>query len=199
MELILYALSHNKPELLQRILRLGWALDQRDPKPLASCLAYVEKIGLDTLLRWGAETRPDEQVVFTGYLNHSRFSKLLPCADVSIFPSEIAEAYPLVLLESICAGVTPIGAYFEGLRDGVDTISEGLDEEIREAMRLSVEVDEKVQQIARKVPILLKCAPGLKDQWGDTAAQYSWKEVAERLVSKMALMQSRGEARKGSE
>ena len=66
-------------------------------------------------------------------------------------------------------------------------------------MRLSVEVDEKVQQIARKVPILLKCAPGLKDQWGDTAAQYSWKEVAERLVSKMALMQSRGEARKGSE
>ena len=199
LELILYALSHNKPELLQRILRLGWALDQRDPKPLASCLAYVEKIGLDTLLRWGAETRPDEHVVFTGYLNHSRFSKLLPCADVSIFPSEIAEAYPLVLLESICAGVTPIGAYFEGLRDGVDTISEGLDEEIREAMRLSVEVDEKVQQIARKVPILLKYAPGLKDQWGDTAAQYSWKEVAERLVSKMASMRSRGEARKGSE
>ena len=185
LELILYALSNNKPDLLQRILRLGWALDQRDPKPLQSCLAYLDKIGLETLMEWGSATRPEEHVIFTGYLNHPRFSNLLPCADVSIFPSEIAEAYPLVLLESICAGVTPIGAYFEGLRDGVDAISEGLDEEVREAMRLSVEVDEKVQEIAQKVPVLLQHAPGLKETWSKTAGEYSWKEVAEKLVEKM--------------
>jgi glycosyltransferase involved in cell wall biosynthesis len=185
LELLLYALSEGNSFLLESILRQGWALDEREQKALASGQAYVEKIGLETLMAWGRETRPIDRVLFTGYLKHARFSRIIPCADVTIFPSEIAEAYPLVLLESICAGVTPMGAYFEGLKDGVDSISEGLDEDIRECMRLRVGVDEKVSQIVEKLPVLLAKAPGLSAQWRARVGDYSWSTVAGRLADVM--------------
>lgn len=185
LELLLYALSEGKKFLLQSLLRQGWALDERDQKALATAQAYVDKVGLDQLLEWGQETRPVDRVIFTGYLKHARFSRVIPCADVTIFPSEIAEAYPLVLLESICAGVTPMGAYFEGLKDGVDTISQGLPEEIREAMRLRVEVDQKVSEIVEKVPKLLAAAPSLSAQWRDKVSDYSWASVSKRLAEEM--------------
>jgi glycosyltransferase involved in cell wall biosynthesis len=185
LELLLYALSEGKEFLLQSILRQGWALDERDVKALSTGQAYLDKVGLEQLLEWGRETRPIERVVFTGYLKHARFSHIIPCADVTIFPSEIAEAYPLVLLESICAGVTPMGAYFEGLKDGVDTISEGLPTEIREAMRLRVEVDRKVSEIVEKVPVLLSAAAELSSQWGARVGDYSWASVSKLLAEEM--------------
>jgi glycosyltransferase involved in cell wall biosynthesis len=185
LELLLYALGNERADLVERILRLGWALDQREPVPLSAAQAYVQKIGMSQLLEWGAKSSPQSSVFFTGYLNHARFSKLLPCADISVFPSEIAEAYPLVLLESICAGVLPMGAYFEGLKDGVDTISEGLSPELREAMRLRVEPEQKVADLVRKVPVLLDEAARVKSRWATVAGEYSWDKVAARLADVM--------------
>ena len=195
LELLLFALSHQRADLLERILRLGWALDQREPQPFLAAQSYVEQVGMSQLLEWGQKVSPDQHVIFTGYLNHARFSKLLPCADVTVFPSEIAEAYPLVLLESICAGVTPMGAYFEGLKDGVDTISKGLDPEVREAMRLRVEPDKKIKDLVQKVPLLLSQSGSLKDHWAEVAQSYTWEKVAARLAEAMATVAQTAETR----
>ena len=54
----------------------------------------------------------NDQVVFTGYLNHDALRHLFPCCDVAVFPSLIPEAGPLVFYESLASGCVPLGTYF---------------------------------------------------------------------------------------
>lgn len=183
LEILLMALSEGNRFLVESIVRQGWALDERPQQEFPTSKAYLDAIGIEQLLAWGKETRPIERVLFTGYLNHARFGNILPCADVTIFPSEIAEAYPLVLLESICAGVLPMGAYFEGLKDGLDAISSGLPPDLQEDMRIHVEPERKVKEIATKLPRLLGRPPEFGPYCRKLAEdKYSWTAVARQLT-----------------
>lgn len=184
LEILLMALTEGRTSLVERIIALGWALDERPLEELRTARTYLNQVGADTLLEWGRQTRPAERVLFTGYLNHARFRHLLPCADFTIFPSEIAEAYPLVLLESICAGALPLVAYFEGLKDGVDAISNGLPEDVRENLRISVEPDEKIGQIAEKLPRMLERPENYSEFCRNVAVTgFSWPSVARSLLA----------------
>lgn len=183
LEILLMALSEGNRFLVESIVRQGWGLDERPQQEFPTSRAYLDAVGVDQLMEWGRQTRPIERVVFTGYLNHARFGHILPCADVTIFPSEIAEAYPLVLLESICAGVLPMGAYFEGLKDGLDAISSGLPADLQEDMRIHVEPERKVREIATKLPRLLKRPAEFGPYCRKLAEdKYSWKAVAAQLA-----------------
>lgn len=195
LEILLMALGEGRADLVERIVRLGWALDERPQEEFHKARLYVERIGMEQLLAWGRETRPIERVLFTGYLNHARFRYLLPCADFTVFPSQIAEAYPLVLLESICAGALPIGSYFEGLKDGLDTISDGLPEDVREEMRLRVEPEQKIADIASKLPRLLARPESFTAYCRDLAvARFSWESVARLLVDELLKVSERVKA-----
>ena len=48
-------------------------------------------------------------MIFTGYLTHRELRYLFPCCDVAVFPSIVAEAGPLVFLEALASGVSPLG------------------------------------------------------------------------------------------
>jgi glycosyltransferase involved in cell wall biosynthesis len=43
-------------------------------------------------------------VVFTGHLEHNALCHLFPCCDLAVFPSIVAEAGPLVLIEAMASG-----------------------------------------------------------------------------------------------
>jgi len=187
LEILLMALSEGRGWLVESIVRQGWALDERPAEELTAARAYLDKVGLQQVLEWGQQTRPLDRVIFTGYLNHSRFRHVLPCADVTIFPSEIAEAYPLVLLESICAGVLPMVAYFEGLKDGIDAISRGLPAELQEDLRISVDPSLKLAEIASKLPRVLAIQQDYSGYCREMAeSTYSWMAVAASLAEEMA-------------
>jgi glycosyltransferase involved in cell wall biosynthesis len=190
LEILLMALDEGRGDLVERIIRLGWALDERPELVLDKPKRYVEEIGMETLLAWGKETQPSRRVLFAGYLNHARFKHLLPCADLTVFPSEIAEAYPLVLLESISAGVLPVASYFEGLKDGIDAVSEGLAEDVREAMRIRIdEAPGKVNELATKIPDLLSRSEDFSGRCREMAvATYSWPAVANTMARELSLI-----------
>lgn len=188
LEILLMALDEGRGDLVERIIRLGWALDERPQLELDKPKQYVADVGMETLLAWGRETQPSRRVLFAGYINHKRFKHLLPCADLTVFPSEIAEAYPLVLLESISAGVLPVASYFEGLKDGIDAVSEGLSEDIREAMRIRIDDEPgKVHELARKIPDLLSRDTSFSERCRAMAvASYSWPAVAQTMADELA-------------
>lgn len=188
LEILLMALDEGRGDLIERIVRLGWALDERPELALDKPRRYVEQVGMEKLLAWGKETKPSTRVLFAGYLNHARFKHVLPCADLTIFPSEIAEAYPLVLLESISAGVLPVASYFEGLKDGIDAVSDGLPDEVREAMRIRIDDEPgKVHELATKVPTLLARGGDFSERCRALAVStYSWPAVVDTLAKELA-------------
>ncbi|MHB8877505.1 MAG: glycosyltransferase [Myxococcaceae bacterium] len=186
LEILLMALSEGRGDLVEKIVRLGWALDERPQEEFEKARLYIEQVGMDRLLEWGRQTRPIERVLFAGYLNHARFRYLLPCADFTIFPSQIAEAYPLVLLESICAGALPMGSYFEGLKDGLDAISAGLPADVQEDLRIRVEPKRKIAEIAEKLPRLLRRPETYTDYCRDLAVKrFSWESVAHQMLDEL--------------
>lgn len=194
------------PELAEALAPVDWANDKivlyvgkliaakgvQDlvaafPKVLAAVpkakLVVVGEGPLEKELKKTAEQYTPGGVVFTGYLSHDKLRYLLPCADLTAFPSLVAEAYPLVLLESISAGVLPCASYFEGLADGLDSIGARLgDSAAAGLMRLPVEKEGRAEAIAASVAGLLAREPVWKDAIRNMAvAEYSWEAVAKGM------------------
>lgn len=133
-------------------------------------------------LRDELEAAGPERALFTGYLPHELLRHLLPCADLAVFPSVVAEAYPLVLLEAISAGVLPMASYFEGLADGLDAIAARLPGDLAPHMRIAMAPDRRAASIVAGAAALLAREP----DWGPACRalaerEYSWAAVAERM------------------
>jgi len=183
LELLLHALSEGDVSLFDRLVRLGWGVEGGAEQPLASIEVLCARRGLDRLLEAGKRTRPADRVVFTGYLRHPLLRHLLPCADLAVFPSEIAEAYPLVLLESISAGVLPLGCDFEGLGEGLKTIGAGLKADVAPFLGFDMSPGERIASMERNLIELLSRDP---EDWREDCRalaerDFSWPAVAGRM------------------
>jgi hypothetical protein len=53
-------------------------------------------------------------------------SAIYPYCDVAIFPSIVAEAGPLVLIEAMASGCYPMGTYFAGMGANIDIAASAL-------------------------------------------------------------------------
>ena len=65
-------------------------------------------------------------VIFTGIVDHANLRHLLPCADVLIAPSVFPEAFGMVAIEALSAGVFPIVTYQSSFREIADLIAQKL-------------------------------------------------------------------------
>jgi glycosyltransferase involved in cell wall biosynthesis len=95
-----------------------------DLEQVAACAAsgdFAQETDLD---RWCRPITPDEaaRVTITGVLDHAALSELLPMASVSVVPSKWPEAFGMVAVEAMAAGVLPLVNYHAGLRDIVDEV-----------------------------------------------------------------------------
>lgn len=179
LERILHALTMGERDFL---LRIAGAESRQPDNTFKNIRAYVDRIGLDRWIELGRRTKPAERVTFTGYLKHPLLKHLLPCADIAVFPSEVAEAYPLVLLEAISAGVLPVASYFEGLGEGLDEIAARLSPGVGPQMRIAVESGKRVSSMVRSIGNLLDRKPDWRLACRALAAsEYSWETVAGKM------------------
>lgn len=132
-----------------------------------------------------------ERVLFTGYLSHDLLRYLLPCADVAVFPSVLAEAGPLVFMESLAAGCLPLGTNFGGMAAHIDSLHGVLPDVIISTMKLTPDPKSLAADIATKVPTALKMAEGCKELLRQAAVErYEWSNVARRLAGELRAMRS---------
>ena len=106
----------------------GLATGDRDQ--VAAC-ARAGEFALETDLdRSFRPITPDEarRVTITGILDHAALSELLPMASVSVVPSKWPEAFGMVAVEAMAAGVLPLCSYHAGLRDVVVEVANTMPE-----------------------------------------------------------------------
>ena len=72
--------------------------------------------------------REMDRITITGFLDHEMLKEILPLADICIVPSKWPEAFGMVAVEAMAAGVLPICNYYAGLRDVVDAAAEDMPE-----------------------------------------------------------------------
>ena len=63
-----------------------------------------------------------QRITVTGITEHSQLSEILPIASVSIVATKGAEAFGMVMVESMSSGVLPLGNYHSGLADVLDVV-----------------------------------------------------------------------------
>ncbi len=106
----------------------------------------------------------EEHVHFLGRLPHALLQFVAPCADLAIFPSVLPEAYPLVLMESLAAGVLPLVSDFSGFADGLNQLEGFLGRELTDRLRLPFDPDDRVEGLVDRVCGLLRDFPDEETQ-----------------------------------
>lgn len=65
-----------------------------------------------------------ERILVTGCLNHKELGLLLPIASISLVTSKATEAFGMVSVEAMSAGVLPLCVYHSGIKDVLDKLKE---------------------------------------------------------------------------
>ena len=179
---------------------VGRLIESKGPQLLIEAFGEIRKKVPDSrLLMVGhGPLRPEleklgdpERILFTGYLSHDLLRYLLPCADVSVFPSVLAEAGPLVFMESLAAGCLPLGTNFGGMAAHIDSLHGVLPDVIISTMKLNPDPKSLAADIAAKVPTALKMAEGCRALLREAAVErYEWKNVARLLAEELRAMEN---------
>lgn len=191
MEAFLWALQHGEIALARNIVNWGPELEGGLARPYEELRAYFDALEAQGEIADYFETarrtvRPD-RVIFTGYLTHAELKHLMPCCDVAVFPSLVAEAGPLVLLEALAAGCFPLGTYFAGMAAHIDSVADVLPLEDAALMRLHNAPARVVADIVANAPSALALAG--RHKWalrGAVVDRYDWTSAAEKLATELA-------------
>jgi len=178
---------------------VGRLIESKGPHLLIEAFSEIRKKVPDSrlLIIGHGPQRPEleklggqDRILFCGYLSHDLLRYLLPCADVCVFPSVLAEAGPLVFMESLAAGCLPLGTNFGGMAAHIDSLHGVLPDVIISTMKLNPDPKSLAADIAAKVPTALKMAEGCKDLLRQAAIErYEWKNVARLLAEELRAMQ----------
>jgi glycosyltransferase involved in cell wall biosynthesis len=185
LEALIFALANKDKSLLSKLAEQGFDLDRSDEKgPWQDVLYSIQQTAtLDRLFKHGS--RLQTQVSFLGRMNHQQLSYVFPCADLAIFPSVIAEAYPLVLMESLANGVLPLVSYFSGFKDGLDELEQFLEEDLVDKLKITMEPEKRITGLAGNIIELIKLIQ--KEDMSDKLARiaienYDWEIRAKAMV-----------------
>jgi glycosyltransferase involved in cell wall biosynthesis len=93
----------------------------------------------DNLQSYFRKLKPEEQnrVTITGYQEHDQLKEILPLASVCIVGSKATEAFGMVSLEAMAAGVFPLCNDHSGLSEVLEAVRE-VEPDLESKMRLKV-------------------------------------------------------------
>lgn len=198
LEAMLHALEHGDREMFELIVRRGRALEgspegEQEGAELTQVSLFLDRLAdrdqLDAYFEAGREHVRADRAIFTGYLTHVQLRFLFPCCDVSVFPSVVKEAGPLVFLEALASGSFPLGTDFAGMKASIDSVADVLPPEAVEAMRLSPDPEHTVADIIRHVPVALESGTRHRETlYGVARERYDWSSVARRLYETLESM-----------
>jgi len=185
LEGLVYAISTANKSLLLELCKRGMDLDRNElTGPWEDVQYYLnDPENLAMLLSKGELLK--NRVLFLGRLDHSRLKYLFPCADLTVFPSIIPEAYPLVLMESLSNGVLPVVSYFSGFKDGLDELEPFLGEDLIDKMKISIDPRNRITNIISNVSYLF--SKNELDLYSTklrkvAVENYDWKIRVEQMV-----------------
>jgi len=187
-EAMLFAMENGRRDLLADLVAWGRSVEgTEDVSPLRHIeeyLAALDREGLlDAYFETARERRIGERVIFTGYLVHHELRHLLPCCDVAIFPSIVAEAGPLVFLEALASGVLPMGVDQAGIRASIEALSTTLPATVTESMKLRGGAEHLVADIVTRAQEMLSVGRAHVAELREVAVrQYDWSAVGESLL-----------------
>ena len=125
-------------------------------------------------------------MIFTGYLTHNELRYLFPACDVSIFPSVVPEAGPLVFLESLASGCFPVGTYFAGMAASIDSVKGSLPDQVLQLMKLSPNPKETIPNMVDKVMGVLNLNGRYKYDLQKVAiSRYDWKNISKSFADEL--------------
>jgi glycosyltransferase involved in cell wall biosynthesis len=137
LEALVAALEHGKRELITEMTSRP---DILDPGANPASSRYLSALiqNLDDAVYAdeyfaSARGRLADRVIFTGYLDHDRLSDILPCAEIAVAPSIFPEAFGLVAVESLAAGIIPLLANHSGFQDVIREVVEEFSDTFDEA------------------------------------------------------------------
>lgn len=152
---------------------------------------FVEEIDFNKWFRKLTSNEID-RITVTGILDHDTLKELLPLASLSIVPSKWPEAFGMVVVEAMAAGVLPLCNYHAGLRDVVDEVRMV---DLKLANIMSLDRERFVEQLPNKVQASLQhlYPKGFKDQSNRrqvgeqlrriSVEKFSWSGIAKRLLA----------------
>jgi glycosyltransferase involved in cell wall biosynthesis len=195
LEAFVWALEHGDRTLARKIVSWGGALEGSDATPFeeVSCyFAALEARGeLDDYFETAKEVLNSECVIFTGYLTHAELKYLMPCCDVAVFPSIVAEAGPLVFLEALASGVFPLGTYFAGMAASIDSVAGDLPAADAALMKLSPDPNRTIADIIGNTRNALALGGVHADRLRQSVEQrYDWVEVARKLAAELTSLEA---------
>jgi len=193
LEVFLWALKNNQKELVKNIAKWGEFLEDAGQNSFSILESFLEQLEerheLDSYFEKAAKYIRHDRVIFTGYLTHQELRYLFPCCDVSVFPSITVEAGPLVFLESLASGCFPIGTYFGGMAESIDSVAKKLPKNVAELMKITTSKENLVLDLADKVSNSLLIENKHKEILRDIAIQfYDWENVSRKLGIELESM-----------
>jgi len=130
-----------------------------------------------------------ERIIFTGYLSSREVARHVSQATLSVIPSLVKEAFPLVSIEALASGVLPIAPAYGGLVPILDEIGQALGH-IGQMARVRHDPDTLTADLARRVPLLLSVLsrPQVRRQAAQRCRQlaverYDWSAVIQQIES----------------
>ncbi len=193
LEALVGALSQGQRRLARNIVAWGAALEGGEATSFEEIRLFFEALEargeLEAYFEAARRLLDPAQVVFTGYLTHQELKFLLPCCDVGIFPSIVAEAGPLVFLEALASGCFPLGTDFAGTAATIESLTEALPAAATEAMKLRVDKAMTVGDIVDKATAALALDGRYRDQLRRAAeGRYDWTAVAGKLAAELEAL-----------
>jgi glycosyltransferase involved in cell wall biosynthesis len=194
LEAMVWAMERGDIDLMHRIADHGRTLEKAPQGDTGGTSLTQVTLYLDALRAAGqldryvtaARAVRARNVIFTGYLTHSELHLLFPCCDAAIFPSVVREAGPLVFLEALASGAFPLGTYFGGMRESIDTIADALPDDVVEVMKLSADPARTVADVVRNVPRALAMERRHQDTLFEVARErYDWTSVARTFYERI--------------
>lgn len=193
-ELIVEALDSGELALMNRVMDAAKCYRNVFEGNVDDSLGYLEhflnkdKSSVKAYLKSG-KGKVKNSVIFTGYLSQHAMVNILGVARISIVPSIVKEAFPLVSLEALASGVIPVGSYEAGLRPILSEIGSSIPR-LGESVRLRREPGVFVDDIVDKVTAVLGTLedPTEREEIRGQCRQlvserYSWDKVAKRLTN----------------
>lgn len=95
--------------------------DKKLAKACAKAGNFITEVKIKTAFR-KLKKKEMKKITVTGILDHEALSLLLPLMDLCVVPSKLAEAFGMVAVEAMSAGVLPIVNYHSGLTDIADNL-----------------------------------------------------------------------------
>jgi glycosyltransferase involved in cell wall biosynthesis len=156
--------------------------------PLGHLLAFLDGLrGQERQRYLGAAGGLEEQIVFSGRLDHDELAELLPACEAVVVPSTFPEAFGMVAAEAAACGALPVSSSHSGLAEVSQTLARAVPEPAAGWLSFPID-DHAVPALAAAVTGWLQADPALRARTraglvATVRERWSWEGVARGVIA----------------